>query len=497
MNSTFIPVPESPDAVMIGRLAALHTVIDDMLDAGPLALSDAGVLASLAELERVARRLPAVRHPLVAEIDARGLADAGHVRSTAELLRQTLNLSRPEAGMWVKHATEQAGRRDLTTGEPRPPRLPAVAAAVREGTLSPEQTQTIAKTMRQVPAVVSDEQRGALEADLVGHAQDLAPEQLAAVCRHALNVLDQDGKKPSETEKQARVGLVFGQTRIDGLTPFRGIADPETKAALQAALAPLAKPVKSGPEPDTRSHATRMLHALRDLAKRMLATGSLPTMAGMPATLLLTATLEQLEARTGLVSVLGGGTIPVDDVIRMAAQMKVIPIVFSATGQALYCGQDQRLGTIAIRRTTATQDRGCVIPGCDVPIMFCELHHPTPFSEGGETSADHLAWLCPFHHHRIDGWHLQRSGGRVWCTPPPWLDPSQTPRLNTYFHSPTLITDNDHHAAASTRTNRGQLNPDRPPARTDQHRPGPKRPDQPKINTADPAEPPDLLIPHY
>ena len=68
-----------------------------------------------------------------------------------------------------------------------------------------------------------------------------------------------------------------------------------------------------------------MIHALRDLALRALASGTLPKMAGLPATLLLTATLEQLEARTGLVSVLNGGTIPVEDVIRMAGQMQSGP----------------------------------------------------------------------------------------------------------------------------------------------------------------------------
>ena len=345
--------------------------------------------------------------------------------------------------------------------------------------------------MRQVPGAVSAERRDALEADLVAHARDLSPEQLTAVCRHALNVLDQDGPEPSETEKQARVGLVFGKTRIDGLTPFKGIADPETKAALQAALAPLAKPVPSELGRDTRSHATRMVHALRDLAKRALAAGTLPSMAGMPATLLLTATLEQLEARTGLVSVLNGGTIPVEDVIRMAANMKVVPIVFSAAGQPLYCGQAKRFATLAIRYTTATQDRGCVIPGCDQPIHYCEEHHPLEFSQGGETSAAHLAWLCYYHHHNITGWHLERRGGRVWCTPPPWLDPTQTPRLNTYFYPPDLLNEDDHRNASTGAT--------RPPRRHDQHRPsadGQRHRNTTTSTSAEP-EPPDLFTPHF
>ena len=482
---------------MAGPLQRLHTAIDEVLAVDPLGLSDAGLLACLGEVERGARRLPGARHGLVAEIDTRGIAEHHQVRSTAVLLRDQLRLSGGEAGMWVRQASEQVGRRDLTTGAARAAKLPAVAAAVQTGALSPEQTQILSTTMRHVPAIVSPEQRTRLEADLVGHAHELGPELLAAVCRHALHVLDQDGKKPSETEREARVGLVFGRTRIDGLTPFKGIADPETKAALQAALAPLAKPVPSDLGRDTRSHATRMIHALRDLALRALAAGNLPSMAGLPATLLLTATLEQLEARTGLVSVLNGGTVPVAEVIRMAANMNVVPIVFSAAGQILHCGQEQRLGTLPMRRATAAQDRGCVIPGCDIPIMFCQHHHTTDFVDGGETDVDHLAWVCPYHHRRIDGWHLERRGGRVWCTAPPWLDPTQTPRLNSYFYPPDLLTDDDHRAAASHQHH----SPTRPPGRTDQRRPAPPDPTRttngPKIDIGTGTAPPDLFAPHY
>ena len=293
--------------------------------------------------------------------------------------------------------------------------------------------------MRLIPAAVPAEQRDAVEADLVPHAGTLDPSRLVQVCQHALRCLDPDGPEPDQTEREIKVGLFFGKTRPDGYTPFKGIADPETKAALQAALAPLAKPVKSEHGRDTRTQPARMHDALRDLALRALASGSLPKMAGLPATLLLTATLEQLEARTGLVSVLSGGTLPVDYVINMAGQMNVVPIVFTATGQPLYCGQEQRLATPAIRSTNATQDRGCVIPGCDIPIMFCQHHHFEDFCKGGPTSADQMGWVCPYHHRRIDGWFLERRGGRVWCTAPPWLDPTQTPRLNTYFHSPDLF----------------------------------------------------------
>lgn len=55
------------------------------------------------------------------------------------------------------------------------------------------------------------------------------------------------------------------------------------------------------------------------------------------------------------------------------------------------------------RYTTAAQDRGCLIPGCSVPIQFCQHHHFTDFAKGGETTAEDTGWVCPFHHRRIDG----------------------------------------------------------------------------------------------
>ena len=418
---------------MAGLLESLHATVDELLAVDVVALADAAVVESLLELERAARRLPAVRHGLVYEVDSRGIPADRQVRSTPVYLQMVLNVTPAEGAGWVYQAREQHHRRSLTTGEPLDPVLPHVAAAVRTGALSPGQTQVISAAMRQVPAAVPHERRLAVEADLVTHAAQFDPRPLQRLAQRALDCLDPDGK-PTPEEVQARTGLHFGRLRRDGLTPFKGLADPETRAALEAALAPLAQPAHSEHEPDTRTRPQRLIAALRDLALRALANGSLPTLAGMPATLLLTATLEQLEARTGLVSVLNGGTIPVADVIRMAGMSLLVPIVFTSAGRILHCGQEQRLATLPIRHATAAQDRGCVIPGCETPITGCQLHHLDPYAQGGHTDVDNPAWLCPYHHHRINNWHLQRTNGRVWCTPPPWLDPTATPKINTYHH---------------------------------------------------------------
>ena len=59
----------------------------------------------------------------------------------------------------------------------------------------------------------------------------------------------------------------------------------------------------------------RMHDAVRDAAKLMLASGELPSQAGVPATLLITATLDDLERKTGHVSTAHGGLLPIRDVL--------------------------------------------------------------------------------------------------------------------------------------------------------------------------------------
>jgi hypothetical protein len=43
--------------------------------------------------------------------------------------------------------------------------------------------------------------------------------------------------------------------------------------------------------------------------------------------------------------------------------------------------------------------------------------------------------MCGYHHHHVDtqGWAMHRTGGRVWLTPPTWIDPEQQPRTNEYW----------------------------------------------------------------
>ena len=60
-------------------------------------------------------------------------------------------------------------------------------------------------------------------------------------------------------------------------------------------------------------------------------------------------------------------------------------------------------------------------------------HHVYGRNSGGPTNLDNLALVCGHHHREFAkrGWTITITDGLPHWTPPPWLDPTQTPRRNT------------------------------------------------------------------
>ncbi|HEX8509564.1 MAG TPA: HNH endonuclease signature motif containing protein, partial [Propionibacteriaceae bacterium] len=71
---------------------------------------------------------------------------------------------------------------------------------------------------------------------------------------------------------------------------------------------------------------------------------------------------------------------------------------------------------------------------CTRPPQWCERHHIIEWAAGGTTDLDNLTLLCRYHHHNYAqrGWTCRLNNDRLpeW-TPPRWLDPTQTPILNS------------------------------------------------------------------
>jgi hypothetical protein len=96
-------------------------------------------------------------------------------------------------------------------------------------------------------------------------------------------------------------------------------------------------------------------------------------------------------------------------------------LVVDALGVPLDLGREQRYANRAQRRALAHRDGGCVFPGCDAPVGWCDAHHVIEWEAGGPTDLPNLALLCRYHHgitHR-HGWTMAATHDQqfTWTTP--------------------------------------------------------------------------------
>jgi hypothetical protein len=70
--------------------------------------------------------------------------------------------------------------------------------------------------------------------------------------------------------------------------------------------------------------------------------------------------------------------------------------------EPLAVGRAARTATPAQRRALAIRDNGCIIPGCGVVAEACQVHHVTPWAEGGESDLRNMTLLCWAHHRQVD-----------------------------------------------------------------------------------------------
>ena len=164
---------------------------------------------------------------------------------------------------------------------------------------------------------------------------------------------------------------------------------------------------------------------------------------GLPVSIIIRTTLQDLESRAG-VGVTGGGTMmPIPDVIRLAGHANHCLAVFDkATGQALDLFRTRRIASPAQRIMLIARDGGCTKP----VLHRRRLRQPSPprrprLGHGGHTNVDDMALACGPDNRLVDtdgGWTTTiNERGDVEWTPPPPLDTGQT-RIN-YYHRPERL----------------------------------------------------------
>ena len=159
------------------------------------------------------------------------------------------------------------------------------------------------------------------------------------------------------------------------MSAISGYLTPEARATIDAVFAKLAAPGMCNPadpapcvggtpppdavEHDTRSAAQRNHDALTAAGRALLASGELGQHNGLPASIIVTTTLRELETAAGR-GLTGGGTLlPMSDVIRLASHAHHYLAIFDK-GRALALYHTKRLASPAQRIVLhATRTRTC------------------------------------------------------------------------------------------------------------------------------------------
>ena len=178
-------------------------------------------------------------------------------------------------------------------------------------------------------------------------------------------------------------------------------------------------------------------------------------------------------------------------------------IQFYATdpqGKITELGNTQRVFTNHQKRVILARDGGCIIPGCDTPAQWCEVHHVTPHAQGGKTHTDNGVLLCHGHHRHIEHgpWNIQMKNGTPQIKPPHWKDPTQKWQPTTRVQTPENKPPNQH-SEPPRQTGEPAQEPNPPPSKTDPPRnqtsPPPdqhgREPGQQGAPLGQPGEPPN------
>lgn len=433
----------------------LHAAMDGILQLSFDGLTTRERFALLGQLEHEARRLPVPGHELISQIGRQATpVEIGGKLTHA--LADGLRITRADAKRRIDEAADLCPRQALT-GQSLPPLLASTAAAQRAGNIGGDHVSVVRTFLRQLPGFIDEPTRAQAEAHLADKATQFRPEQVAKLAERITDCLNPDGNF-TDTDRARRRGLTLGRQGADGMSALTGWLTPEARATIEAVWAKLAAPGMADPDQqspvvdgtppqqaidaDARNAAQRQHDGLNAGLRALLASGELGQHNGLPASIIVTTTLADLEAAAGQALTGGGTLLPMSDVIRLARHAHHYLAIFDH-GKALGLYHTKRLASPGQRIVLYAKERGCSHPGCDVPGYYCEVHHTEEYATSGETHIDKLTLTCPPHHHLVTpgGWKTRKNGaGDTEWLPPPHLDRGQY-RINTFHHPEKLLRD--------------------------------------------------------
>lgn len=400
MEHTTTPVSERTDPVH-GFAGAALAALDRVAGAPAWAMTPGEQAETLVELSRVRARVEELSWRVLAAADRNQVGAKDGATSTAAWLGTATRATRVH--------TNAALRGALTLDDPV---YTVTREAFAAGDLHPEQVWVIIRAIEDLPAEeVTPSQRETAQRHLVALAADHDAKQLRILARRLFEVLAPDeadhreAKALEEEERRAREKSRFavrdnGDGTSSGWFKLPTLHAEMLNKAVQALAAPRRTDPTTWHTPDgkKRPYPAQLGQAFTELIEH-LPTHALPQAGGSAATVVITLTLDQLRTGLGAATLDTGGQISAAEARRMACTSNLIPAVLGTDSVPLDLGRSTRLHTQAQRTALTLRDGGCTTEGCDRPPSWCEVHHDTPWSQGGHTDLHNGRFLCPCHHH--------------------------------------------------------------------------------------------------
>jgi hypothetical protein len=296
--------------------------------------------------------------------------------------------------------------------------MPHVSAAAATGALPLSHLRLLTRARRDDVADVFDRDEQMLVTEAQALTADALEQRLVAWRWGALEELERnDTDHPPDHDSDADTARILRGIAGRGLV---------TLDLTPASLAALAEAVEARIETwrrtgqlteDTRTWEELVGAAVIDL----IADGSTSTRRGQTRPLLIAiATLTDLFDRANITAdqreawtarIVGGGPIAKAALRQLMEHANIQLVITNDDGEPLHIGRARRLATAAMLIALLARSSGtCEFPGCHATHHRANAHHIRWWRNGGETSIDNLALLCP-HHHRLvhHGWTLTRG----------------------------------------------------------------------------------------
>ena len=349
----------------------------------------------LSLIGRCEASLAAVRSETIAELTRRD----GETKA-AEAVRLRSRQSRGSAKRDVKLAGQLAN-------------LTGTAKALADGDITPQHARMIA-TAAEGADVDEDELLAAAAGqptDVFGHTvRDHVNERTAGE-----DLAERRRRQHSRRELSLR-------RQSDGMYKLFGLFDPIAGARIGTALDAAAGKIRRDEDPADRATVPqRYADALELLATGSGATGT------KNATLLVIADYDAVVGRVAGARLADGTPVTADELVKLAADAKVVPAIFDTPGRPLWLGRASRDADAAQRIALAARDGRCV--GCGARHNICEPHHERHWEHGGPTDIDNMCLLCSRCHHT----EIHDRGGDIEST----ADGKRTLR-HAARHGPTI-----------------------------------------------------------